>query len=63
MLSSCAFSALGLAYSIYFHARWGQTVGKMVARVMVTRLDGGSITPRIARFHRWHRGHQDRVRP
>jgi uncharacterized RDD family membrane protein YckC len=48
ILSGFAFGMIGLAYPIYFHARWGQTVGKMVAKIKVTRLDGGPITLRHA---------------
>ncbi len=33
-----------LAYSIWMHAKFGQTVGKMVTRVKVTDLSGGKIT-------------------
>ena len=28
-------------YSIYFVGRWGQTIGKMVLKIRVVRLDGG----------------------
>jgi uncharacterized RDD family membrane protein YckC len=31
------------AYRIYFHARWGATIGKMVTGVKITRLDGSPI--------------------
>jgi len=36
------------AYQIYFHARWGATVGKMVTGVQITRLDGTPIGYREA---------------
>jgi len=39
---------LGCAYQVYFHARWGQTPGKMVARVRVLSLDGSPIGLRQA---------------
>jgi uncharacterized RDD family membrane protein YckC len=32
-----------VAYPVYFHARWGQTLGKMLAKIKVTRLDGTAI--------------------
>ena len=44
VLSGLALGLLALAYPIYFHARWGQTAGKMVARIKVVRLDGTPIT-------------------
>ncbi len=31
------------AYRIYFHARWGATIGKMVTGVKITRLNGSPI--------------------
>lgn len=30
-------------YNIYFHGRWGQTIGKMVTKIKVVRLDGSTI--------------------
>jgi len=35
---------LAIAYPIYFHGRWGQTIGKMIVRIRVTRLDGTPIS-------------------
>ena len=35
--------ALGCGYQVYFHARWGQTLGKMAAHVRVTAVDGSPI--------------------
>ena len=35
--------AHGFVYSIYFHARWGQTLGKMAAKIKVTQIDGTRI--------------------
>lgn len=36
------------AYVIGCHARWGQTIGKMVLGIRVVQLDGAPITPRHA---------------
>jgi uncharacterized RDD family membrane protein YckC len=36
-------TALYAIYNIYFHARWGQTPGKMVAGIRVVKLSGESI--------------------
>ena len=36
-------SLLEIAYLVYFHTRWGQTIGKMVMGIRVTRLDGTRI--------------------
>jgi uncharacterized RDD family membrane protein YckC len=36
-------AALGCAYEVYFHARWGQTLGKMANRVRVVSVDGSRI--------------------
>ena len=38
----------GCAYQVFFHARWGQTPGKMVARVRVLSVDGSRIGLRQA---------------
>ena len=40
--------ALPLAYIIFFHARWGQTVGKMAAGIQVRQLSGARLTSRDA---------------
>lgn len=32
-------NVLYVAYQIYFHARWGQTLGKMAVKIKVVRLD------------------------
>lgn len=37
------YSLICLLYSIYFHARWGQSVGKMVTRIKVVTPSGQSI--------------------
>ena len=37
------FSLADHAYEVFFHARWGQTIGKMVARIEVRTLDGFPI--------------------
>lgn len=39
---------VGTAYSVYFHARYGQTLGKMAAGIKVVALDGSPITLRQA---------------
>lgn len=39
---------LASAYTIYFHARWGQTLGKMAAGIKVVSLDGSNISLRQA---------------
>ena len=36
------------SYSIYFHARWGATLGKMATGVRITRLNGSPIGYREA---------------
>jgi uncharacterized RDD family membrane protein YckC len=48
VLSGFVLGMIRVAYPIYFHARWGQTVGKMVARIKVTRPDGTRIMLRHA---------------
>jgi uncharacterized RDD family membrane protein YckC len=48
-LGACAAaSVVSVAYSIWFHARWGQTLGKMAMRIRVTSVDGSPITARQA---------------
>ena len=39
---------LATAYPVVFHARWGQTIGKMVTGIRVIRLDGKPIHLREA---------------
>src|SRR5688572_8653044 len=41
-------SILGWIYQIYFHARWGQTIGKMAMGIKVVSLDASPITLRQA---------------
>ncbi len=41
-------SVLILGYYVWFHARWGQTPGKMATHVRVVRLDGSPIALRQA---------------
>lgn len=51
MVLACNF-IVGLLYSVYFHARWGQTLGKRLARIRVINLDGSPIgwTTALRRF-------------
>ncbi len=44
--------ALAIAYSVYFHARWGQTLGKMAAGIRVVSSDGSPISLKQARLWR-----------
>lgn len=37
-------TVLTVAYPVYMHGRFGQTIGKMVARIEVRLLDGSPIT-------------------
>jgi uncharacterized RDD family membrane protein YckC len=37
------FEVLVLGYAVVMHARWGQTLGKMVARIRVVRVTGEEI--------------------
>jgi uncharacterized RDD family membrane protein YckC len=39
---------LQLAYNVYCHGRWGQTVGKMVAKIRVVNVDARAISWRQA---------------
>ena len=48
MVTSLIVGALGVGYPVYFHARWGQTLGKMLARIRVVQLDGRPISLRHA---------------
>ena len=41
-------AAVVTGYPVYFHARWGQTVGKMIAKVKVTQIDGAPVALRHA---------------
>jgi uncharacterized RDD family membrane protein YckC len=44
-----AFGSLyGVGYSVFFHARYGQTLGKMLARIRVVDLSGNAIGLRQA---------------
>ncbi|NQT82120.1 RDD family protein [bacterium] len=42
------FSSLYFAYNIYFHGRWGQTVGKMAVGIRVVKVSGERISWREA---------------
>ena len=44
LLTLIPSSLLGFAYEIYFHGRWGQTIGKMSMRIRVVCLDGALIS-------------------
>lgn len=55
MVAIFLMHVLGLAYPVYFLSRWGQTIGKMVAGIKVTRQDGTPIAPR----HAWLRSSVD----
>ena len=39
-----AYASVGVAYSVYMHGRFGQTLGKFFVRVRVVRLDGRRIS-------------------
>ena len=42
--TAITFAALYWSYDVYFHARWGATLGKMAMRIKVVReSDGGDI--------------------
>ena len=41
-------NALGIAYSILLHARYGQTLGKRATGVLVLDVNGGNLTMRQA---------------
>jgi uncharacterized RDD family membrane protein YckC len=43
IVGNIGFGLLICGYEVYFHARWGQNLGKMFARIKVTKLDGSSI--------------------
>jgi uncharacterized RDD family membrane protein YckC len=43
LLATVPLFAAGAAYSVVMHARWGQTLGKMAARIEVVTVDGRSI--------------------
>ena len=55
ILALLVMTVLGVAYPVYFLSRWGQTIGKMVAGIRVTLLDGSPIAPR----HAWLRSSVD----
>lgn len=43
MITSVGFAVLVLVYDIYFHGRWGQSIGKMATGIKVVALDGSPI--------------------
>ena len=48
VLLAIAYSSFGVAYSVYMHGRFGQTLGKWIARVRVVPVKGGRLTYRQA---------------
>lgn len=48
LLALPAIGVLGAFYQIFFIGRWGQTVGKMVAKVKVVMIDGSRATWKAA---------------
>jgi uncharacterized RDD family membrane protein YckC len=48
VLLAIAYSGFGVAYSVYMHGRFGQTLGKWIARVRVEPVKGGRLTYRQA---------------
>ena len=38
-----AVDLLMIVYPVYFHAKWGKTIGKMLVKIKVTKLDGTPI--------------------
>ena len=47
-LTELPLAFLCYAYEIYFHGRWGQTIGKRSVDIKVVAIDGSSITWRQA---------------
>ena len=47
-IGSVFVGAVAFAYPIYFHARWGQTLGKMAVKIRVVQVDGRPVTARNA---------------
>nr|WP_307011209.1 RDD family protein [Acinetobacter calcoaceticus] len=45
MITLVIMAILGITYTIYFHYRFGATIGKMVVGIKITRPDGSKITP------------------
>lgn len=44
LLTLLPFTLFAYAYEIYFHGRWGQTVGKRSQNIRVVSVDGAAIT-------------------
>src|SRR5262245_19718403 len=42
-ISTILTTAICIGFPVFFLSRWGQTPGKMLARIKVTRLDGSPI--------------------
>ena len=43
VMTTIPYCFLYALYNIYFHGRWGRTIGKMVIRIKVVRQDGEDI--------------------
>jgi len=43
-VTSLFSSIIGAGYSIVFHWRWGQTLGKMALQIRVVSMDGGPLS-------------------
>jgi uncharacterized RDD family membrane protein YckC len=48
VIMALAYSSVTAAYAVYMHGRFGQTLGKFIARVRVTRRDGSRLSYRQA---------------
>ena len=48
ILSALPWTIVFCSYDVYFHARWGQTIGKMATGIRVVSLDGSPIAWRQA---------------
>lgn len=48
MVSCALLQIIAIAYPVAMHARWGQTLGKMVARIRVVKLSGDPLSTREA---------------
>jgi uncharacterized RDD family membrane protein YckC len=48
LVAVLAINVAGMTYVIGCHARWGQTIGKMVLGIRVVQVDGAPVTVRQA---------------